>query len=180
MTRIIDTPEWQALAAHYDEMKDVHLRDLFAADATRGETMSVAAGDLYLDYSKNRVTAETISLLAALAEAAGVEALRDRMFAGDKINITEDRAVLHIALRTMTEDVIEVDGVNVVPAVHAVLDKMSAFAKRIRNGDWVGHTGKAIRNVVNIGIGGSDLGPHMAYDALRDFSRRDMTFGFVL
>ena len=178
-SRIVDTPEWQALAAHHEQVKDAHLRDLFAADPTRGETFTAAAGDLYLDYSKNRITAETMALLVDLARAAGVEQLRDAMFRGEKINITEDRAVLHVALRTMAEDVIEVDGRNVVPEVHVVLDKMALFADRIRSGEWRGHTGKPIRNVVNIGIGGSDLGPHMAYEALRDYSRRDLTFGFV-
>jgi glucose-6-phosphate isomerase len=177
--RIIDTPQWQALAAHHEQVKDLHLRDLFAADPTRGETLTAEAGDLYLDYSKNRLTTETLGLLVDLARAAGVEQLRDAMFAGEKINITEDRAVLHVALRTMADQVIEVDGRNVVPEVHAVLDKMATFANHVRSGEWRGHTGKVIRNVVNIGIGGSDLGPHMAYEALRDFSRRDMTFGFV-
>ncbi len=177
--RIIDTDEWQALAAHHERLKDAHLRDLFAEDPTRGETLTVEAGDLYLDYSKNRLTAETIDLLVALARVAGVEELRDAMFAGEKINITEDRAVLHIALRTMGDDTIEVDGQNVVGAVHNVLDRMSAFAHKIRSGEWRGHTGKTIKNVVNIGIGGSDLGPRMAYEALKDYSRRDMTFHFV-
>jgi len=177
--RIIDTPQWQALAAHHEQIKDAHLRDLFAEDPTRGETLTVEGGDLYLDYSKNRLTAETIRLLVDLARAAGVEELRDAMFAGEKINITEDRAVLHIALRTMADDTILVDGQNVVGAVHNVLDRMAAFTHKIRSGEWRGHTGKTIRNVVNIGIGGSDLGPRMAYEALRDFSRRDMTFHFV-
>lgn len=178
-TRIVDTPEWQALTDHFEAMKDVHLRDLFAGDPERGSRLTVEAGSIYLDYSKNRVTDETISLLVALARVAGVEELRDAMFAGEKINITEDRAVLHIALRTMAEDVIEVDGRNVVPQVHAVLDKMSSFSHKIRSGEWRGHTGRPIKNVVNVGIGGSDLGPRMAYEALKDFSRRDMTFRFV-
>jgi glucose-6-phosphate isomerase len=177
--RINQTPEWQALAAHHEAIAGVHLRDLFAADPQRGQTFAASAGSLYLDYSKNRVTAETMALLAALARRAGVEQLRDAMFAGEKINITEDRAVLHIALRTMADDVIMVDGRNVVPDVHAVLDRMALFADHVRSGEWRGHTGKAIRNVVNIGIGGSDLGPHMAYEALADFSRRDLTFRFV-
>jgi glucose-6-phosphate isomerase len=177
--RIIDTAEWQALAAHHAQLKDVHLRDLFAADADRGETLTVEAGDLYLDYSKNRLTAETIGLLVDLARVAGVEELRDAMFAGEKINVTEDRAVLHIALRTMADDTIDVDGENVVGAVHNVLDRMGTFTHKVRSGEWRGHTGKTIKNVVNIGIGGSDLGPRMAYEALKDYSRRDMTFHFV-
>ena len=179
MTRINETPEWQALAAHAPEMRDVHLRQLFADDPTRGERLVAEAGSLYVDYSKNRITDETIALLIALARAAGVEERRDRMFAGERINTTEDRPVLHLALRTMADDVIEVDGHNVVPQVHNVLDRMSAFSHRVRSGEWKGHTGRTIRNVVNIGIGGSDLGPHMAYDALVDFSRRDLVFRFV-
>jgi glucose-6-phosphate isomerase len=177
--RIQETPEWRALAAHHEQVKDVHLRTLFADDPTRGETMVAEAGSLYLDYSKNRITRETLALLVDLAKAAGVEERRDQMFAGEKINVTEDRAVLHIALRTMGDDVIEVDGHNVVPLVHNVLDRMTAFTHRVRSGEWRGHTGREIRNVVNIGIGGSDLGPHMAYDALVDYSRRDLSFRFV-
>jgi glucose-6-phosphate isomerase len=141
--------------------------------------MCLEVGDLYLDYSKNRLTPETISMLCALARQADVEALRDAMFAGEKINFTEDRAVLHVALRAPKSEKIEVDGVDVVPQVHAVLDKMADFAARVRSGEWKGHTGKRIRNVINVGIGGSDLGPVMAYEALRHFSERDMTFGFV-
>jgi glucose-6-phosphate isomerase len=177
--RIIDTPEWRALQAHHDAIGDVHLRQLFADDPNRGETLAAEAGDIYLDYSKNRLTAETIDLLVALARAADVETLRDRMFAGDKINITEDRAVLHIALRAPSSAHIYVDGVDVVPEVHRVLAKMKQFSDRVRGGQWRGHNGKQIRNVVNIGIGGSDLGPHMAHDALVDFSDRAMTFRFV-
>jgi glucose-6-phosphate isomerase len=177
--RIIDTPEWQALQSHYEAIKDAHLRELFADDASRGETMVVEAGDIYLDYSKNRLTAETMGLLIDLARAAGVETLRDRMFVGDKINITEDRAVLHVALRAPSSDHIYVDGVDVVPQVHMVLSKMKDFSDRVRGGQWQGHNGKQIRNVVNIGIGGSDLGPHMAHDALLDYSDRSMTFRFV-
>src|SRR5215471_15875979 len=179
ITRIIDTPEWRTLQAHHDAIEDVHLRQLFADDPNRGETLTAEAGDIYLDYSKNRLTAETIDLLVALARAADVETLRDRMFAGEKINITEDRAVLHIALRAPSSSHIYVDGVDVVPQVHRVLAKMKQFSDRVRGGQWRGHNGKQIRNVVNIGIGGSDLGPHMAHDALVDFSDRAMTFRFV-
>jgi glucose-6-phosphate isomerase len=177
--RIVDTPEWKALEQHFEQVRDLHLRQLFADDATRGDTMSLEAGDLYLDYSKNRLTPETIALLVALARRAGVEALRDAMFAGEKINITEQRAVLHVALRAPEGEQILVDGVDVVPEVHRVLDKMAGFSDRVRSGAWTGHTGKRIRNVVNIGIGGSDLGPRMAYEALKDFSERSMTFRFV-
>ena len=177
--RIIDTPEWKALEEHFEQTRDVHLRQLFAEDSTRGDTMVLEAGDLFLDYSKNRLTAQTITLLVALARRAGVEALRDAMFAGEKINITEQRAVLHVALRAPEGEQILVDGVDVVPEVHRVLDKMADFSDRVRSGAWTGHTGKRIRNVVNIGIGGSDLGPRMAYEALKDFSERSMTFRFV-
>jgi glucose-6-phosphate isomerase len=177
--RIIDTAEWKALEQHFEQTRDLHLRELFADDATRGDTLTVEAGDLYLDYSKNRLTAETIGLLIALARRAGVEGLRDAMFAGEKINITEQRAVLHVALRAPKGEQILVDGVDVVPEVHRVLDKMADFSDRVRSGAWTGHTGKRIRNVINIGIGGSDLGPRMAYEALQDFSQRDLTFRFV-
>jgi glucose-6-phosphate isomerase len=176
---ISESPAWQALTTHHQSIGQQHLRDLFAADPTRGEELTLEVGDLYLDYSKNRIDRSTIGLLADLARAAGVEQLRDAMFAGERINTTEDRAVLHIALRAPAEEVIDVDGVNVVPEVHRVLQKMRAFADRVRTGDWVGHTGRRIRNVVNIGIGGSDLGPHMAYEALRDFSDRDIDCRFV-
>ncbi len=178
-TRIVDTPEWRALQAHYEAIRDVHLRTLFADDPDRGEQLCVEVGDLYFDYSKNRLTAETMALLAALARRAGVEELRDAMFAGEKINITEDRAVLHVALRAPKGEKILVGGVDVVPEVHRVLDKMSDFSDRVRSGAWTGHTGKRIRNVVNVGIGGSDLGPRMATVALADFSDRSMTFRFV-
>jgi glucose-6-phosphate isomerase len=177
--RITDTPEWAALADHFEAVKDVHLRDLFAEHPARGETMVLEVGDLYLDYSKNRLTPQTIELLCALARKAGVEELRDAMYAGEKINITEDRAVLHIALRAPRDEEIFVDGVNVVPQVHDVLDRMADLADRVRSGEWVGHTGDRIRNVINIGIGGSDLGPHMAHEALKAYSRRDMHFRFV-
>jgi len=179
MPPITETPEWRALDAHFAEQRDVHLRDLFAADPTRGERLTVEVDGVYLDYSKNCITDETVSLLVALAERAGLRDRIDAMFRGDKINVTEDRAVLHTALRAPEDAVVEVDGENVVPAVHAVLRKMADFSERVRSGAWIGHTGRRVRNVVNIGIGGSDLGPHMAYDALRDFSRRDMTFRFV-
>ncbi|MFO7590457.1 MAG: glucose-6-phosphate isomerase [Acidimicrobiia bacterium] len=174
-----ETAEWRALTDHFAELRDVHLRDLFAADPGRSETMTVEVGDLLLDYSKHRVTRATIDLLATLARRAGVEELRDAMFAGEKINVTEDRAVLHVALRAPASDSIAVDGVDVVPEVHRVLDAMAAFADQVRSGGWTGHTGKRIRNVVNIGIGGSDLGPRMATTALADFRDREMQFRFV-
>jgi len=171
--------EWQALVAHHAAIESRHLRDLFAEDPTRGEVLTASAADLFLDYSKNRLTAETIDLLVALARRTGVTELRDRLFAGEHINITEDRAVLHPALRAPKGVSMFVDGVDVVPHVHEVLDRMADFSERLRSGAWTGHTGKTIRNVVNIGIGGSDLGPHMAHEALADFSRRDLTFRFV-
>ncbi|MFC1403946.1 glucose-6-phosphate isomerase [Streptacidiphilus cavernicola] len=173
------SPEWAELGKHRAELGEVHLRELFAADAGRGERYSLRVGDLYLDYSKHLVTDETLGLLRQLAAARGVFELRDAMFRGEKINITEDRAVLHTALRAPRDAVVEVDGVNVVPGVHAVLDKMAGFADRIRSGQWTGHTGRRIRNLVNIGIGGSDLGPAMAYEALRSFTDRDLTVRFV-
>jgi len=179
MPGIVDTPEWQELARHYEQLRDVHLRDLFAGDPRRGDTLTVEAGDLYLDYSKNRLTADTIRLLVALARRAGVEALRDAMFAGEPINVTEHRSVLHVALRAPVGERILVDGVDVVPDVHRVLDRMSDFADRVRSGAWTGHTGRRLRNIINIGIGGSDLGPRMAYEALRDFSDRSLTVRFV-
>ncbi|MET9509398.1 glucose-6-phosphate isomerase [Streptomyces flavidovirens] len=178
-TRLNQMPEWAALAKHREQLGRTHLRELFAADAERGTAYTLKAGDLYLDYSKHLVTDETLGLLRELAGAAGVAELRDAMFRGEKINTTEDRAVLHTALRAPRDAVIEVDGENVVPAVHEVLDKMAAFADRIRSGEWTGHTGKRIKNVVNIGIGGSDLGPAMAYEALRSFTDRDLTVRFV-
>ncbi len=170
---------WKALAAHQKKIKGLHLRQMFADDAKRGERLNCEAAGLFLDYSKNRVTAETLKLLGKLAAESG---LRDRiqaMFRGDKINITENRAVLHTALRAPKTAKVFVDGKNVVPEVHAVLDKMAKFSERVRNGVWRGHTGKRIKNVVNIGIGGSDLGPVMAYEALKHYSRRDLTFRFV-
>jgi glucose-6-phosphate isomerase len=172
-------PAWQALQSHYQQVKDVHLRTLFAQDPRRGERLTAEGAGLFLDYSKNRVNDETLRLLIALANDAGVAARRDAMFRGEKINITEKRAVLHVALRAPRGASIVVDGENVVPAVHAVLDKMSDFANRVRSGAWKGHTGKRIRNVINIGIGGSDLGPVMAYDALRPFTDRALNVRFV-
>jgi glucose-6-phosphate isomerase len=172
-------PAWKALATHYKEMNNWHLRDLFADDVHRGERLTAEAVGLYLDYSKNRITKETVRLLAKLAEECGLRERIDAMFRGDKINITENRAVLHVALRAPRGTSIVVDGENVVPHVHTVLDKMADFSNRIRSGEWKGHTGKRIRNVINIGIGGSDLGPVMAYEALRHYSKRDMTFRFV-
>jgi glucose-6-phosphate isomerase len=177
--RLTQTPAWQALQAHYEKIKDIDLRKLFADDLTRGERLTVETGSLYLDYSKNRITDETLRLLTQLANERGVAARRDAMFRGEKINITEKRAVLHVALRAPRGTHIKVDGVDVVPEVHAVLDKMAAFSKRVRSGEWKGHTGKSIKNVINIGIGGSYLGPEMAYDALRTFTDRSVRFRFV-
>ena len=172
-------PEWQALQRHYAVTGAAHLRDLFAADPSRGERLVVEAEGLYLDYSKHRVTNETIDLLVALADACGLRERIDAMFRGDRINVTENRSVLHVALRAPRSASLVVDGVDVVKEVHEVLDRMGAFSDRVRSGEWVGHTGKRIRNVINIGIGGSDLGPVMAYEALRHYSERDMTFRFV-
>src|SRR5262247_457069 len=170
---------WKALEAHHKNVRDLHLRKLFADDQKRGERMTAEAVGLYLDYSKNRVTDETLKLLLQLAEESGLRERIDAMFRGEKINITENRAVLHVALRAPKGASIVVDGENVVPAVHAVLDKMAGFSDRVRSGAWKGHTGKRIRNVINIGIGGSDLGPVMAYEALKHYSERTMTFRFV-
>jgi glucose-6-phosphate isomerase len=170
---------WKALAQHQREIRDVHLRELFADDPARAERMTVEAAGLTLDYSKNRITDETIRLLLALAEHSGLRARIDAMFRGDRINVTENRAALHVALRAPRGTSIVVGGENVVPQVHAVLDKMADFSERVRNGAWEGHTGKRIRNVINIGIGGSDLGPVMAYEALKHYSDRSLTFRFV-
>ena len=178
-TRLNQTPEWTALAKHREELGEVRLRELFAGDSGRGAAYTLRVGDLYVDYSKHLVTDETLRLLRELAAATDVFGLRDAMFRGEKINTTEDRAVLHTALRAPRDAAIEVDGENVVPDVHAVLDKMAAFADRVRSGEWTGHTGKRIRNIVNIGIGGSDLGPAMAYEALRAFTDRSLTVRFV-
>jgi glucose-6-phosphate isomerase len=179
MTPLTDLPAWKALQAHYQSLHDVHLRDLFAQDPQRGEHLAIEAAGLYLDFSKQRVTGETIKLLIELANECDLRKKIDAMFRGDKVNFTENRAVLHVALRAPRDAVINVDGQNVVPDVHAVLDKMSAFAERVRRGEWIGHAGKRIRNIVNIGIGGSDLGPAMAYEALRHYSQRDLIFRFV-
>jgi len=170
---------WNALAAHHQKVNEFHLRKLFADDPTRGERMTAEAVGLYLDYSKNRVTDETLKLLLQLADESGLRGRIDAMFRGEKINVTENRAVLHVALRAPRGASIVVDGENVVPQVHAVLDKMADFSNRVRSGAWKGHTGKRIRNVINIGIGGSDLGPVMAYEALKHYSERAMTFRFV-
>jgi glucose-6-phosphate isomerase len=178
-TSVNGLPAWKALEAHYDSMKDVHLRQLFADDPRRGERFAVEGVGLYLDYSKNRVEDETIRLLLELAVACGLQSRIEAMFSGEKINITENRAVLHTALRAPRDRRIVVDGENVVLGVHEVLDRMSDFSSRVRSGEWRGHTGKAIRNVINIGIGGSDLGPVMAYEALRHYSLRNISFRFV-
>jgi glucose-6-phosphate isomerase len=172
-------PAWAALKKHYQTMRRVHLRQLFDKDRERGERMAVEAAGIYFDYSKNRITDETLKLLLQLAEEAGLRERIDAMFRGDKINVSEKRSVLHVALRAPRGASILHDGQNVVPEVHAVLDKMAAFADRVRGGAWTGHTGKRIRNVINIGIGGSDLGPVMAYEALKHYSERAMTFRFV-
>jgi len=178
-TQLTERPAWRALGDHYQTIRDVHLRTLFAEDPQRGERLTAEAAGLYLDYSKNRVTDETLRLLLRLAEECGLRARIDAMFSGEKINVTENRAVLHVALRAPADASIMVDGEDVVPGVHQVLDKMAAFSDRVRGGDWTGYTGKRIRNVVNIGIGGSDLGPVMAYEALKHYSDRAMTFRFV-
>ncbi|MFF9348484.1 glucose-6-phosphate isomerase [Streptomyces sp. NPDC014734] len=178
-TRLDRTPQWTALGKHREQLGATHLRELFADDPERGTRYTLQVGDLYIDHSKHLVTDETLRLLRDLAEATGVAELRDAMFRGEKINTTEDRAVLHTALRAPRDAVIEVDGENVVPGVHAVLDRMAAFSDRVRSGEWTGHTGRRIRNIVNIGIGGSDLGPAMAYEVLRSFTDRSLTVRFV-
>ena len=178
-TQLTARPAWRALGDHYQKIRDVHLRTLFAEDPQRGERLTAEAAGLYLDYSKNRVSDETLRLLLRLAEECGLRARIDAMFSGERINVTENRAVLHVALRAPASASIMVDGEDVVPGVHQVLDKMAAFSDRVRGGDWTGYTGKRIRNVVNIGIGGSDLGPVMAYEALKHYSDRAMTFRFV-
>ena len=170
---------WKALGTHYKQLRNLHLRQLFADDPQRGERFTLGAAGLFFDYSKNRITDETLKLLLQLAEESGLREHIDAMFRGDKINVTEKRAVLHVALRAPREESILVDGEDVVPAVHAVLDKMSNFCNRVRGGAWTGHTGKRIRKVINVGIGGSDLGPVMAYEALKHYSERSMTFRFV-
>ena len=178
-TALTQRPAWQALETHYREIKDVHLRQLFAADPQRGERLAVDDVGIYFDYSKHRITDETLRLLITLAEECRLRDRIEAMFRGDKINVTEDRAVLHVALRAPRGRSIVVDGEDVVPQVHAVLDRMAEFADHVRSGTWKGHTGKRIRNVVNIGIGGSDLGPVMAYEALKAYSAREMAFRFV-
>jgi glucose-6-phosphate isomerase len=176
---LTERPSWKALQNHRDKIRDLHLRTLFGDDPKRGERLTAEAPGLFLDYSKNRITDETVKLLLQLAEESGLRERIDAMFRGEKINITENRAVLHVALRAPRGAPIMVDGENVVPEVHAVLDRMSAFSDRVRSGEWKGHTGKRIRNIINIGIGGSDLGPVMAYEALKHYSDRAMTFRFV-
>src|SRR5215469_10715731 len=177
--RVVKPSAWKELAAHYKAVSKLHLRELFADDPKRGQRMALEAAGLYLDYSKNRITDEALRLLFQLAEESGLRARIDAMFSGEKINITEKRAVLHTALRAPRDASILVDGKNVVPEVHVVLDRMADFSNRVRSGEWKGHTGKRIRNVINIGIGGSDLGPVMAYEALRYYTDRDMTFRFI-
>ncbi len=172
-------PAWAELQSHYEQIRGTHLRDLFAADPERGERLSAEGAGLYLDFSKNRITDETLLLLGELAQQRGVAERREAMFAGEHINVSEDRAVLHVALRMPRNRSLVVDGVDVVKEVHETLDRMAGFCERVRSGEWRGHTGKPIRNVVNVGIGGSDLGPVMAYEALQHYSRREMTFRFV-
>src|SRR5664279_538884 len=179
ITLLTQRKAWKALVAHYQTARTWHLRELFGTDLKRGERLTAEAAGLFLDYSKNRVTDETLKLLVELAAECGLRERIDAMFRGDKINITENRAVLHVALRAPKDASIVVDGKNVVPEVHAVLNKMADFCNRVRSGGWKGYTGKRIRNVVNIGIGGSDLGPVMAYEALRHYSDRTMTFRFI-
>ncbi len=174
-----ERPAWKALENHYAELRGKHLRELFAADATRGERLVVEGAGLWLDYSKNRITDETVGLLEALAEQSGLSDRIEAMFSGERINVSEDRSVLHVALRMPKSASLIVDGVDVVKQVHEVLDRMAAFSDRVRSGEWRGHTGRPMQNVVNIGIGGSDLGPVMAYEALRHYSDREMTFRFV-
>jgi glucose-6-phosphate isomerase len=177
--QLTQRPAWKALEAHYQKIRGLHLRDLFSGDPKRAERMTVEGAGIYFDYSKNRITDETVTLLLQLAEESGLRSRIDAMFRGEKINVTEKRAVLHVALRAPKAQSILVDGEDVVPQVHAVLDRMADFAAAVRGGAWKGYTGKAIRNIINVGIGGSDLGPVMAYEALRHYSRRDLTFRFV-
>jgi glucose-6-phosphate isomerase len=172
-------PAWKSLAAHHKQIENLHLRKLFADDSRRGERLTASAAGLFLDYSKNRITEKTLKLLLQLTDESHLRAKIDAMFGGEKINITENRAVLHIALRAPKGASILVDGKNVVPDIHAVLDKMAAFSNRVRSGEWKGHTGKRIKNIINVGIGGSDLGPVMAYEALKHYSERSLNFRFV-
>lgn len=176
---IEQSSEWWELAAHQAEIADVHLRELFASDPNRGDRFNMEVGDLYVDYAKHRLNDETLSKLFALARRADVEALRDAMWAGEHINVTEDRAVLHIALRAPKGVVFTDEGHDVVPDVHEVLDRMASFSNRVRSGEWVGHTGKRIRTVINIGIGGSDLGPRMAHEALLPYAQENIDVRFV-
>ena len=179
VTPLREQPSWKALEAHFGDVRDTQLSDLFAADPDRGERLAAEGAGLYLDYSKNRINDETIGLLTALTDECGMPARREAMFRGDRINVSENRSVLHVALRMPRDRSLVVDGVDVVKEVHGVLDRMAAFCEKVRSGEWKGQTGKPIRNVINIGIGGSDLGPVMAYEALRHYSKRDMTFRFV-
>src|SRR6266536_2351036 len=176
---VTQLPQWKALEQHFEATKAAHLRELFPADPARAATFSVQAGDILVDYSKNRITDETLRLLFDLARATNVETLRDAMFAGEKINTTENRPVLHVALRNQSERPMMVDGHDVMPAVHAELDRMANFADTVRSGQWLGHTGKPIKNIINIGIGGSDLGPVMATRALKFYSQRNLEVRFV-
>jgi len=176
---LTERPAWLALTAHHQAVRNLHLRELFASDPMRGERLAAEAAGLYLDYSKNRVTDETIGLLLRLADECGLAERIDAMFSGARINVTEQRAVLHVALRASANERMLVDGIDVVPEVHAVLERMAVFCEKVRGGLWHGHTNRPIRSIVNIGIGGSDIGPVMAYEALRHYSRRDMTFRFV-
>jgi len=179
ITPLTQRPAWKALAAHHKKIRNVHLRELFADDPKRGERLTTEAAGLYLDYSKNRITDHTLKLLVQLAKESDLAGRIAAMFSGEKINLTEHRAVLHVALRAPKDATIVVDGRNVVPEVHAVLHRMAEFSRRVRRGEWKGHTGKRIKNVINIGIGGSDLGPVMAYEALKHYSERSLTFRFV-
>src|ERR1700755_2743970 len=174
-----ERPAWTALSQHYEQIRGLHRRDLFAQDGSRGERLVAEAAGLYLDYSKNRITDDTLPLLIELAEQSGLRERTEAMFRGERINVSENRSVLHVALRMPKGSSLIVDGVNVVEQVHEVLDRMSAFSERVRSGEWTGYTGRPIRNVINIGIGGSDLGPVMAYEALRHYSARQLTFRFV-
>src|ERR1700745_3943816 len=177
-TPVTQLSAWKSLKTHYEKIRSLHLRQLFKDDPGRGTRLTAEAEGIYIDYSKHRITNETLTLLLQLAEESGLRARIDAMFRGEKINVTEKRAVLHVALRAPRGESIVVDGENVVPQVHAVLDKMADFSNRVRSGAWKGHTGKRIRNIVNIGIGGSDLGPVMAYEALKHYSDRALTFRF--
>ncbi|PKL81740.1 MAG: glucose-6-phosphate isomerase, partial [Ignavibacteriae bacterium HGW-Ignavibacteriae-3] len=178
-SNLADLASWKALDSHYNKIREMHLRNLFTDDPDRGGRFNAEAAGIYLDYSKHRITGETMKLLIQLAGESGLRGKIDAMFAGEKINITEDRAVLHIALRTPRGKSIYLDGEDVVPKVHAVLDKMAAFSERVRSGEWKGYTGKTIRNIINMGIGGSDLGPVMAFEALKHYTKRDLNFRFV-